>query len=126
MAKQTQTGTKAEVVREILNKIGAIGDNPPDNWKARTEAELAKRKVKVHQTQIYEIRRKETAKLAEANGEEAVVAPVRRKRRGGRQKAVQLDFQSAVKIVEFAKPFGGLTKLRGHIDKIVELTSGLK
>jgi hypothetical protein len=125
MATKTKTKTKADVVREILNKIGAVSNDPPEDWKAKTEAELNKRKLKVHQTQIYEIRRKETAKLADANGE-ATTVTVRRKRRGGRRKAVELNFDSAVKIAKFAAPYGGLAKLRSHIDKIMELTDGLK
>lgn len=125
--------TKAETVRQILDKIGAVSETPPDNWKVKAETELKKRKVKVHQTQIYEIRRKEMEKAGMTrpsrgkNAKATVTASVgiRRKRRKN-SKVEELNFASALKIKSFAYQFGGLSKLRNHVEKIMELTGELK
>ncbi len=149
----TKAGTKADVVREILHKIGAVAETPPEGWKAETEKELKKRKLKVHQTQIYELRRKELAKscsefahrrkcdslaaeLAKAQAASgdtetstATTAAPKKKRRGGRRKGTkvqELNFDTALKIATFAKTYGGLAKLSGHCQKIMALTGELK
>lgn len=124
MANATKTRSKADIVREILNNLGAVSDEPPEGWKVAAEKELKKRKLKVHQTQIYEIRRKELAKQQAASGE-APATPTRRRRRRKPQ-VEKLNFDAAVKIAKFAAPYGGLAKLRGHIDKIMALTGELK
>jgi len=132
----TKTGTKADVVREILHKIGAVAETPPEGWKAQTEKELKKRKMKVHQTQIYELRRKELAKAQSLKGEESgdsssemtaatTVASKKQKRRKG-SKVQELNFDSALKIATFANTYGGLAKLQAHCTKIMALKGELK
>jgi hypothetical protein len=128
----TKTGTKADVVREILHKIGAVAETPPEGWKAQAEKELKKRKMEVHQTQIYELRRKELAKAQSLKGEESGVVPTpttvaskKQKRRNG-SKVQELNFDSALKIATFANTYGGLAKLQAHCTKIMALKGELK
>lgn len=53
---------KSELVRNILQEIGAISENPPENWKDTVIEKLGKNKV--NDVLIYQIRRR----ILEKNG----------------------------------------------------------
>jgi hypothetical protein len=60
---------KVKIVAQVLNEMGLCREPDtnklPDGWRQRVEKALAKQGVKCHMTTIYEVRRKEVARLQE-------------------------------------------------------------
>lgn len=98
---------KSEVVRQILNEIGACTEIPPDGWRSIVEEKLSKHKgkdgkaMKMNAVTIYQLRRTEIDKLAG-----------KRKTRGA---AKFNDLAKLVEVKKFAESLGGIEQLEQAI-----------
>ena len=99
---ETKKETKKEVVRRVLQEIGAVFANP-SGWKEKVIAEIAKREgtdddKKIHPVSIYTYRKELINELGGSKKESSAVAKNRKV-----QSVQSIDFAKLQKISEFAK-----------------------
>lgn len=119
---------KSEFVRQVLQEIGALTENPPEGWRRQVEEALAKQKLKMHQVTIYQIRQKAMQKMAQngdgkkEEGEVAEETPrkQRGRRRGGRRNLTISDIRD---ILKFARRYGGLSGLSQAVADVQSVVS---
>ena len=112
MAKYVQGQSKTSFVREVLNELGAVVENPPIGWKKKVEEALAAENLKMNQVTIYQTRLKmikaksgvaKPAKPANGDAKKPLGRPA------NADKALTMD--ELVKIRDFAKSIGGIARL---------------
>lgn len=103
---------KSEVVRQILNEIGACTETPPEGWRSTVEERLSKYKgkdgkaMKMNAVTIYQLRRTEIDKLA------------------GKRNTTDSKFNDLAKLIEvkkFAETVGGIDQLEQAIAFLKQL-----
>lgn len=113
MTSTTPRINKSEVVRQILNQIGACSESPPEGWRSTVEERLAQHKgkdgnpMKMNAVTIYQLRRKEIDKNA-----------------GKRKARATANFNDLAKLIEvkkFAQTVGGIEQLEQAIAFLKQL-----
>lgn len=106
---------KSEVVRQILNEIGAVNETPPEGWRATVEERLSKHKgkdgkpMKMNAVTIYQLRRTEIDKKAG-----------KRKTRATNSAKFN-DLEKLVEVKKFAETVGGIEQLEQAIAFLKQL-----
>lgn len=124
--------TKTQAVLETLEKLGFAVENPPADWKKKTDDALLRKNISVHSTVIYQARRQ----LIEGKekGRKMTYSPPPRPQVASapvvQVQSVQqtanpnpnptsLSLAQIIKVAEVAKEFGG-------IDRVIEVATALK
>lgn len=135
----SEVKNKSEFVRQVLKDIGALSNNPPEDWKQQVEAALAKEKLSMHQVMIYQVRRnaleaaglvpkrektKAAAKKAAPKGKPGrkpgtKVAP----KKSPKASTASLSLDDLVKADKIAAEFGGAEKLSQALNALSKINS---
>jgi hypothetical protein len=106
---------KTSLVRQVLSEIGALCENPPENWKKQVDEALALRQFTMHPVSIYQIRQKEIQKLTG-------VKKVRKQRKVKNTEAPSVKSDVSVAdlqlLCKFASQYGGFDKIEKAISTI--------
>lgn len=110
---------KSEIVRKVLNDIGALSDTPPEGWRKTVEDRLAKKTgedgkpLTMNSITIYQIRRKEMDKKAgtKSKGKGKIKAA----RKARKAKASSVTLEQLIEAKKFASEFGGLDRLESAV-----------
>lgn len=114
--KNAKRMTKTEIVRNIMMEIGALTKNPPEGWKKKVDEALAKANVKIHPVSIYQIRSKFLNGKKKPAKTTAIVAVKPQKTEAVKQNVLKVS--DLLVVNEFAKKYGGLSKLKEAIQAI--------
>jgi hypothetical protein len=117
----TEKISRSQFVRSVLQEIGAISANPPEDWRKQVEEALRKNKMEMHNVTIYQIRKKllqesgfkGKQRKRRKNAETVALAKPRRTRK----EDVSLDDIFALQ--KFAEKFGGFKRLQ-HAISVLE------
>jgi len=105
MQKDT-VGNKSKIVRQILQEIGAVSENPPKDWKDTMIQRLKDLNIDIKKVNIYAIRSKEIGKLNQEENN-------------------SIDLQNygsiLIELRSFAQKVGGIDKLLEFINLLKEL-----
>jgi hypothetical protein len=108
---------RSQVIREILQEIGAMNETPPKGWVDTVRKALKKRKLSVDDTMIYNVRRKDLARLARDQGVRESGVPAETKIRDAK-----ISLVDCMKVSELIKEVGGYSKF----EKILSIMNALR
>lgn len=112
---------KSAAVRQILNDIGALSNNPPVGWRKRVEEALKKQGLEVHQVSIYQARSKLMKSMGiSADSEESAAVPTKKP---AKPKTDNFTVSDMTSVRDFAAKFGGLDGLLTIISTIKSFSS---
>jgi len=110
---------KTAFVRNVLKEIGAINDNPPEDWKQKVQEALANENLSMNPVTIYQIRRSEIDRIEHGMPLRSKSIP---KSKPKSRTSTDLTFADLKSVQEFAKNFvGGLDGLSNAISAIQSL-----
>ena len=113
----TKTINRSDVIREILQEIGAMEQTPPKGWVDMVRKGLKKRKLTVDDTMIYNVRRKDLNRLARDQAVRETGIPVEAKVRDAK-----ISMADCMKVSDLIKDIGGYSKL----EKILSIMNVLR
>lgn len=97
--------SKSDVIRKILKDQGAVTAQPPEGWFQKAQNALDAKKVKVHPSQIYGLRRSLLANIADSDSEYEYEYEYEY------VDEVDETVQKVKEVIELSRKFGGLDGL---------------
>jgi len=111
------TINRSDVIREILQSIGAMNETPPKGWVEMVRKGLKKKKLVVDDTMIYNVRRKDLLRLQRDQGVRETGVPAESKVRDAK-----ISLADCMKVSDLIKEVGGYSKL----EKILSIMTVLR
>lgn len=111
------TINRSDVIREILQEIGAMNETPPKGWVEMVRKGLKKRKITVDDTMIYNVRRKDLVRLQRDQTVRETGVPAESKIRDAK-----VSLADCIKVSELIKEVGGYSKF----EKVLSIMNALR
>lgn len=121
------TTNKSAFVREVLKEIGALSDNPPEDWRKQVYAKLEQHNLPITKTfgvMLSQIRRKELDKLGDrSENSKNRITNIVQKKKEKVQKEETFSISDLQTAKGMAEKFGGTEKLINVLKAVRSLQS---